>query len=439
MTAQPSNNPKQRQSLKKYMVYAVMAAAFAGFMWLIFAPSAADREAEKQGAGFNAAIPDPRGGGMVGDKKTAYEQEQVRIRQEERMNTLRDYTYMLEGQEETPQQRAAREERELRMAPKPVEYYESPELFAEGRSVPRVGSFRSSASAYNEIGRTLDNFYEEPQEDTEKEELKAEVERLRAEADRKQSEQMSMDDQLALMERSYQLAAKYTGGQSTGAAQENTASAVKAEEKASVVPVTQVRRSVVSSLSAPISDAEFVRQFSEERNMGFNTVGGDKDAAGERNTIAAVVHGEQVLVNGQSVRLRTTEAMRAGSRLIPRNTILTGVCGIGDRLEVAVSSIEHEGTILAVDMKVYDSDGQPGIYIPGSMELEAFKEIVGNMGSSLGTTINLNQQSAGEQLLTDLGRGAIQGTSQYIAKKAREVKVTLKSGYRIFLLPGETY
>ena len=73
------------------------------------------------------------------------------------------------------------------------------------------------------------------------------------------------------------------------------------------------------------------------------------------------------------------------------------------------------------------------------MEIAAFKEITGNLGSNLGTTINLNQQSAGEQLLTDLGRGAIQGTSQYIGKKAREVKVTLKAGYRLFLLPGETF
>lgn len=71
------------------------------------------------------------------------------------------------------------------------------------------------------------------------------------------------------------------------------------------------------------------------------------------------------------------------------------------------------------------------------MELNAVKEIAGNMGQSLGTTINLNQQSAGEQLLTDMGRGAIQGTSQLISKKVKQVKVTLKAGYRILLLAPE--
>ena len=37
------------------------------------------------------------------------------------------------------------------------------------------------------------------------------------------------------------------------------------------------------------------------------------------------------------------------------------------------------------------------------------------------------------QLASDLGKGLIQGTSQYIAKKMRTVKVHLKSGYKVML------
>ncbi|MCP3893711.1 MAG: conjugative transposon protein TraM [Bacteroides sp.] len=36
-----------------------------------------------------------------------------------------------------------------------------------------------------------------------------------------------------------------------------------------------------------------------------------------------------------------------------------------------------------------------------------------------------------------MGRGLIQGTSQFVSKKLREVKVNLKAGYRVFLLPNE--
>ncbi len=440
MTQQQSNNRKQKKALKKYLVFAIMIIVFLGCLWLIFAPSAADKEAQMQSAGFNSEIPDPRNAGIVNDKKTAYEQDQIRRRQEERMTSLQDYGYMLGDGDETAEERAAREERQLRMAPKPVEYYENPERFENSYSQTRsAGSFRSSASAYNDISRTLDNFYEEPETDSEKEELNAEIERLNAQLAEQQSAQMSMDDQLALMERSYELAAKYTGSQHIGNTT-NPSTESTASNKPAAVPVAQVRTSVVSSLSAPISDAEFVRQFAQGRNFGFNTLGSHEDPTAEKNTIAAVVHGDQVLVNGQSVRLRMTEPMLVGRTLVPRNTILTGSCGIGgERLEVAVSSIEYEGKIIPVNLQVFDSDGQSGICIPGSLEIAAVKEIVGNMGSSLGSTITLNQQSAGEQLLTDLGRGVIQGTSQYVSKKAKEVKVTLKAGYRVFLLPGETY
>ena len=80
-----------------------------------------------------------------------------------------------------------------------------------------------------------------------------------------------------------------------------------------------------------------------------------------------------------------------------------------------------------------DSDGQAGIFIPGSTEANAVREVAANMGQNLGTTISITNQSAGDQLLSELGRGAIQGVSQYISKKMREEKVHLKSGYGLML------
>lgn len=90
------------------------------------------------------------------------------------------------------------------------------------------------------------------------------------------------------------------------------------------------------------------------------------------------------------------------------------------------------GNIIPVELEVYDSDGQAGIFIPGSMEIDAAKEIGANMGSSLGSSINISTD-AGAQLASDLGRGAIQGISQYISKRMRTIKVHLKSGYRVLL------
>jgi hypothetical protein len=55
------------------------------------------------------------------------------------------------------------------------------------------------------------------------------------------------------------------------------------------------------------------------------------------------------------------------------------------------------------------------------------------MGTSAGTSINLSND-AGEQFVADMGRNLIQGVSQFAAKKLREVKVHLKTGYRVALL-----
>ena len=58
--------------------------------------------------------------------------------------------------------------------------------------------------------------------------------------------------------------------------------------------------------------------------------------------------------------------------------------------------------------------------------MNAVREVAANMGGSLGSSINIST-NAGAQLASDLGKGLIQGTSQYIAKKMRTVKVHLKA------------
>ena len=125
--------------------------------------------------------------------------------------------------------------------------------------------------------------------------------------------------------------------------------------------------------------------------------------------------------------------MRVGDIIIPANAVVTGSARImGERLGISVTSIEYAGSIYNVKLNVYDTDGQEGIFIPGSMELNAAKEVAANMGTSMGSSINISSD-AKAQLASDLGKGLIQGTSQYIAKKMRTVKVNLKANYRVML------
>lgn len=242
-----------------------------------------------------------------------------------------------------------------------------------------------------------------------------------------------MDEQVALMEKSYELAAKYMGGQNGGKPEQAAEPAtVQKGKKNTATPVRQVTRQVVSSLAQPMSNAEFVATFSQERNRGFNTAVGTAEVS-DRNTIPACVHGAQSVTDGQTVRLRLLEPMAVAGRTIPRNAVVVGTGKIqGERLDIGITSLEYDGTIIPVELAVYDTDGQPGIFIPNSMEMNAVREVAANMGGSLGSSINIST-NAGAQLASDLGKGLIQGTSQYIAKKMRTVKVHLKAGYRVML------
>ena len=244
-----------------------------------------------------------------------------------------------------------------------------------------------------------------------------------------------MDEQVALMEKSYELAAKYMGGQNGGKPEPVQAAEPYPVQKAgknTAKPVRQVVHQVVSSLGQPMSNAEFVASFSQERNRNFNTAVGVTTVS-DRNTISACVYGAQSVTDGLAVRLRLLEPMAVAEKIIPRNAVVVGTAKIqGERLDIEITSLEYTGTIIPVELAVYDTDGQPGIFIPNSMEMNAVREVAANMGGSLGSSINIST-NAGAQLASDLGKGLIQGTSQYIAKKMRTVKVHLKAGYRVML------
>ena len=422
-------NEQQRQQRKKMLIYPLMGLLFIGSMWLIFAPSDKDKEEEMQGKSFNTEMPSPDNGGIIGDKQKAYEQAHMEEKRKERNSEMQDLASLFSknADDETETGTDA----------------EDYNLSQSKTGSNRPSSVQSSATAYHDINRTLGNFYEQSKEDAEKEELRQRVEELEAqEAARSNNGAPTVDEQMALMEKSYQLAAKYMPGKEKAAGNDGRAYAEKKRNgslvngKVTVEPVSQVEHEVVTALSQSMSNAEFVAACSGERNYDFHTAVGTASTV-EKNTIGACVHGNQTILDGQAVRLRLLEPMEVADRIIPRNAVVVGAAKIqGERLGIEISSLEYGGTIVPVELSVFDSDGQEGIFIPNSMEVSAAKEVAANMGSSLGSSINISTD-AGAQLASDLGKGVIQGASQYIAKKMRTVKVHLKAGYRVMLYQPE--
>jgi len=430
---------RQKQQLKKYGFFALVGIIFLGALYLIFAPSSSDKEKEEQGKGFNTEIPDPNNSGIIGDKQKAYEQEALMRNRNDRRKSLEDFTSLIGEDKEAIKENV-------------VEITEERPSY---NGSPQHDAIRNSASSYRNISSTLSNFYEQPATEVDEQaqlELQWRVQELERKLEEEAEKKSAVDDQLLLMEKSYQLAAKYMPqGQrqetsqpieeeditlEAGHSSNNSSYNNDRNSKAGASVIKQVHEQTVSALAQNIPNAEFIASFNQPRNMGFNTMDATVGVS-EKNTISAVIHDDQTLISGQSVRLRLTEAMIAGATVIPANSILTGTASLqGERLGIAINSIELAGAIIPVEIVVYDSDGQRGIFIPNSLELDAAKEIAANMGSSVGTSFTITDD-AGSQIAADVTKGAIQGVSQYMQKKVRQVKVHLKSGYRVLLLPKQ--
>ena len=421
--------PQEIQKRKKMLVYPLFFLIFAGAMWLIFAPSG--NKEDTQSDGFNPELPIPKDEAIVGDKREAYEREAMQSKQQEKMRTLQDFSLLTED-EHSDYVTDAR-----------VTEANNASGYREGRN-PRNGEgLRSSAHAYQDINRQLSSWYDQPAEETD-EQTQLALEYRVQELERQLEEKSSTDQQLDLIEKSYAIAAKYMAALQTKPVTEGEQQGTQSEEavdtsgklpqKAVSLPVSQVRPDVVTLLSAPMEDETFLEQYARPRNMGFITVAGKEDVT-EKNSIRASVYRTVTLSNGKELQLRLLEPMRAGQFLIPANTILVGSAKLGgERLHITVTSIQYADNIIPVELEVYDIDGVQGIFVPNSTEINAAKEIAANMGASTGSNITIGG-NAGSQLAADLGRNAMQGISQYIGKKMREVKVTLKAGYRVLLLP----
>ena len=402
--------PQQVQQRRKMIVFPLMFLAFAGCMYLIFAPSGKEDVNVESVGGFNADIPLPAEDGIIADKQKAYEQAVTNRKQQDKIQSLQDFGFTLDDDTEEPQE-------EINLMPE-----EDPK--------PQRGGGTSSRAAYRDINRQLSTFYETPPVDEEKEELKRQVAELTDRLKQQQNATPTADDQMALLEKSYELAARYMNGGQGQVAQVPVTGGI--ERKPDAVAVQAIRETTVSGLQQPMSDADFIRAYSQPRNYGFNTAVGTGYAMG-KNTVAACIHQDQTLTDGQAVKLRLLEPMQAGNIVVPKNTLVAGTAKVqGERLDILVSSIEYAGNIIPVELAVFDTDGQKGLSVPSSMEQEAFNEAMANIGSGLGTSISF-AQSAGQQVAMDVTRGLLQGTSGYLAKKFRTVKVKLKAGYKVML------
>ena len=405
---------KRKEQLQRTLVFLGLGLLFTLSIWFIFKPSADEQSAAEQG--LNKDVPQASPDELPTSKLKAYElgrDEEAEGRKSQLLGTLADY-FNREG--------------EAKAEPEPSEEVPA----AIGRSIDK----------YEETARELESFYDLPAvEDDESDDVKRELDALRAELGALKEEKAKANgevDQLELLEKSYQMAAKYLPSGNTPTSPTPERSTIK--PPASELPAAELspeRETVVSSLDQPISDSAFIAEYGyKERNMGFRSVGKATPSIA-RNTLSVVVDRTTTIRQGDFLRLRLAESARIEGMTLPPNTVLIAQSTIdGNRMKLHVTSVEHAGRILAVKLSAFDLDGQEGLSIPGSEEVSALKEVGAGVGGTIGTSFTF-ASSAKDQLIAEAARGVMQGASQLLQKKLRTIKVTVKSGHRLFLVQAK--
>ena len=409
---------KQKEQLKKVLVFAGLGIIFALAMWFIFAP--ATKEQTDAGEGLNDNIPQATTEKLTENKLKAYE--------------LVDHT---------TQEEQAREE-----VGRLAEYFQQEGSSSESDPQEAVvgNKIESSMQRYEENNRLLADFYGSDPYEEEREAMQQEIDDLRRELhELSQQDDDEEAKQLALMEKSYQMAAKYLPA--AGASPAHGAMPMSeqsqmvsppsggATKEEAPMEIIADHKPLVSALDQPMSDEEFMEMYgAKERNMSFHSLSNSSAHTDGRNTLCVVVDKTTTLKEGDYVALRLLETARVQQISIPKHSLLMAQAKIdGNRMQLLIKSIEVNGRILPVKLSAYDTDGQMGVYIPGSEEVSALKEMGANVGGSMGTSFTFSS-SAKDQIISEVTRGVMQGAGQLLQKKLRTIKVTLKGGYRLFLV-----
>ena len=407
---------KQQEQLRKALVFSGLGLLCALSLWFIFAPSDKDKAEEQEG--LNKDIPEATVRQLTDNKLKSYELGDKSASESEtqaEIGRLSDY-----------------------FAEEPTS------LDAQGQ--PSSTKIEGSLQRYEENKRLLSSFYATDPNAEERDALRAENEDLREALRKKESEEDDEEEkQLRLMERSYQMASKYLpkGGELPAKA------FLRAEERTIVEPeaesalqeprmeVLAEPKHMVSSLAQPMADSTFMQEYgSKERHLGFHSALAQPSSV-QRNTLPVVVDHTTTLREGNYVALRLLESAHIGELRIPRQSLLIAQAKLGgNRLHLLVKSLEIGGRIIPVKLSAYDLDGQEGIYIPGAEQVSALKEVGANIGGSVGTSFTF-ASSAKDQIISEAARGVMQGASQLLQKKLRTLQVTLKGGYRLFLVSSK--
>ena len=421
-TFQNSSADNQRDLLTKFkkpVIFSLMIVTCLGCLYMIFRPS--ENKTELDENGLNGAVPQGTDAGMPLDKGKAYEQEMLAIKNQEKQQTLTTLSDYLNQESENS---LMNKQNELQ------NYQSNDKNYGSETNHKTLNNYRNMQSE-------LSSFHQPNLSETT--DLRKQVSELKAQLSQKDiPKPITMNDQIELMEKSYQLAAKYLPVNSQQeqnsipkvSEHESKVEILPKQEKDYIVPIRSATKNPVSTLFREVEDNSVLIEKRE-----FTTVGRTYEAEQSKNTIKACVHETQTIKGDATVRLRLLEPVQTSQHYLPKGTLVSAQAKLSNgRLMLKITSIEINESVIPVELNVFDLDGQQGLSISDSQEISALTEMAANMSQTSGASIMMTQ-SAGQQLASDLGRGVVQGVSGYFSKKIKTPKVTLKAGLQVLLVP----
>jgi conjugative transposon TraM protein len=149
---------------------------------------------------------------------------------------------------------------------------------------------------------------------------------------------------------------------------------------------------------------------------------------GSTGFITAKVHGEQQVQHGAILKLRLCEDILIRGEKIPAGRFVFGQVSLEqERLQIKIRSISCNGQLYPVSLSVFDLDGIAGIHIPSSVEREVVKQSTEQAVQSVGLP------SVTHSLPAQIASAGIGTAKNLLWRKLRQVRVNIKSGYQVFL------
>lgn len=202
---------------------------------------------------------------------------------------------------------------------------------------------------------------------------------------------------------------------------------VSVKEKTKVFPVQAQDEPIITDL---FKGREMADSNNRQGNINnrFYEMSANTSVNSAGNAIAAVIHENQSVVSGATIKLRLEQDMYVQGTLIPAGSFVHGEGKLnGDRFLVDIKSIHFGNSVFPVKLSVFGLDGLEGVQVDGAISREVAKQ-----GIDQGLQ-SMQLSSLDASLTAQAASAGIETVKTLLSRKIRLVKVLLKAGHPVLL------